>query len=203
MNGWLIYISSNIIQAFKKSTKYYNQLLEAENFSTLYHTFHKNSESVLEVGKEINLNQMLDASVYSIYSRFGFPTYSCKQVKNGVKYEILVYKRILNGMKTKIVYHVLNSKVATVSYRIKKSNEEQLQTLKNALAAHYNLELDQLPESFSLRDGQNRYLTFDTVYDIHIDVKLKNNRVYELLKTANRIPRQEKQTTEKSVEWSF
>ncbi len=105
-----------------------------------------------KVVTDLSTHRLVDfENIHQVFSKYGKPNYLKSNKSGGIVHDVVLYKRLINGLKSRIIYNFVNEHIASVSYTIQvvnKADEQLLDVfLKEKQVQQYNL-LKQRPQPF-------------------------------------------------------
>lgn len=127
-------LSSRVL---KGKPQYYRNLLSGETLSDLKQKVKESNSAANKTVTDLMTHQMaVSENIHQIFTKYGKPSYLKSNRSGGIVHDVVLYKRLINGLKSKVIYHFINEHIASVSYTIQvltKSDEQMLdQFLKGA-----------------------------------------------------------------------
>lgn len=154
---------------FNGKAGYNNTLIAGENLSVLKHRLKHNhpvslsSEAVLATP-----HLALGESINEVVSRFGRPAHISTHKTGGVRHDIVLYKRIIRGLKSRVVYNFINESVASVSFQISVATPQQLQNVNEFIAETYLKDPFPKDNQFSVIDSKGNKLDYNYAFDVKL-----------------------------------
>lgn len=146
---------------FTSSNKYWERSCMNETLTELRKRYRNASGSVIKASKLIDSDgKSLNSSIFDVLKKHGLPKMIHARKTGTVLHEIMLYKRIIRGMKTRIIYQFVEHQIATIEFQFTAETETHFQQLRAYLQ---RLVKDQdLPNeaSFSLVDDNGNRLDY-------------------------------------------
>lgn len=154
---------------------YFQGILSGENLSNLKNRFKQFVPSDHILDQDVSTQHLLKGTaLYDILNRFGRPAYiKANTYKGGVSHEILLYRRLIRGQKTKIIYHFINNQIASVSFKFTIANDQERERILQFVSERYlvnkphpvsgnieNYYMDRLGNKLIIEDTFDITLTF-------------------------------------------
>jgi hypothetical protein len=94
---------------------------------------------------DLSTHRLVDSeNIHQVFNKYGKPNYLKSNKSGGIKHDVVLYKRMINGLKSRIIYNFVNENIASVSYTIQvvnKADEQLLDTfLKEKQVQQYKRE---------------------------------------------------------------
>jgi hypothetical protein len=109
--------------------QYYRNLLSGETLSELKQRVKDSHSTANKVVTELSSQQMaVSETIHQVFSKYGKPSFLKSNRSGGIIHDVVLYKRLINGLKSKVIYHFVNESVASICYTIQVTtqNDEQL-----------------------------------------------------------------------------
>jgi hypothetical protein len=119
------FLSSRIL---KSRPKHYRKLLSNETLCNLKQRLKESQSAANKVVADLSTQKIeICNTIHQVFSTYGKPTYVKTHKSGGIVHDVVLYKRVINGLKSKVVYNFVNYHIASVSYVIQvvSKNDEQ------------------------------------------------------------------------------
>jgi hypothetical protein len=183
---------------FNGKAGYNTTLIAGENLAVLKHRLKHNHPIAL--GSEATLathHLALGDSINEIIQKFGRPAYVSTHKTGGVRHDIVLYKRIMRGLKSRVVYNFINDSVASVSFQISVATPQQLQNVNAFISETYLKDPFPGENQFSVIDGKGNKLDYNYAFDVKLTFI---NNDAEIIQNINAALYQNRYSHEKYVD---
>lgn len=183
---------------FSGKASYNSSIIAGENLSVLKHRL-KNNHQVELHSETILATRHLSFgdSIYEIIQKFGKPAYINTNKTGAIYHDVLLYKRIIRGLKSRVIYNFINGNVASVAFQISVSTPQQLQNVNEFVAATYLNAPFPGDNQFSVIDSKGNKLEYNYAFDVKLTFI---NNDPEIIQNINAALYQNKYTHEKHVD---
>lgn len=124
-------LSSRIL---KGKPKHYRNLLLGETLSDLKQRVKDSTSAANKTVTDLSTHQMaVSENIHQVFNKYGKPAYLKSNRSGGIVHDVVLYKRLINGLKSKVIYHFVNTHIASVSYTIQVTNKNDEQLLEHFL----------------------------------------------------------------------
>lgn len=125
------FLSSRIL---KGKPRYYSSLLSSETLADLKQRVKDSHLTANKVVSDLSTHKLTDSeNIHQVFSKYGKPNYVKSNKSGGIVHDVVLYKRIINGLKSRVVYNFVNENIASVSYTIQVANKSDEQLLHTFL----------------------------------------------------------------------
>jgi hypothetical protein len=134
------FFSSRIL---KGKPHYYRNLLRYETLTDLKQRIKESHTLANKVVADLSNHQLSECEhIDTVFNKFGKPDYLKSQNSGGIIHDVVLYKRLINGLQSKIIYNFINQRIASVSYTIQiitKNDEQKVDTFlkESSVAGNY------------------------------------------------------------------
>jgi hypothetical protein len=112
------------------SPKQYRKLLSNETLGNLKQRLKESHTSSNKVVADLSTQQLaICHNIHNVFNAYGKPAYVKTNKSGGIIHDVVLYKRMINGLKSKVVYNFVNQRIASVSYVIQvisKTDEQRV-----------------------------------------------------------------------------
>jgi hypothetical protein len=186
-------LSSKILN---NKPNYYRSLLSNETLPSLKQRF-KECHLIENIVVRDLSTQHLDVgqTINQVLIKYGRPAFIKSTKSGGIKHDVVLYKRLINGLKSKVVYNFINKDIASVSFNIQVTDESQEKRVNSFIEETYlsNTKATLHPVH-CLIDKTGNKLIYETVFDISLTFI---NNDPEIIQNINAAIYQEKYTNTK------
>jgi hypothetical protein len=138
-----------------------------ETMTELRNRYRNTPDKLIHASKLIDSNsKSLNSSIFDVLKKHGLPKMIQARKTGTVLHEIMLYKRMIRGMKTRIVYQFVEHQIATIQFQFAAEADIHFAQLRN-----YMQELAKgtdLPTegSFSLVDSNGNRLDYNEGFKV-------------------------------------
>jgi hypothetical protein len=183
---------------FNAKANYHNTLVAGENLSVLKHRLKYNHAISLHSDRALATNHLaLGDSLNEIIVKFGRPAFASTHKTGGVRHDVVLYKRIIRGLKSRVVYNFINGNVASVSFQISVATPQQLQNVNEFVATTYLKDPFPGDNQFSVTDSKGNKLDYNYAFDVKLTFI---NNDAEIIQNINSALYQNRYSHEKYVD---
>ncbi len=197
----LKYLSFKLLSKFPFTAKhhYHINLLAQETLANLKKRITHSSAIETKVKVDLSTPHLKSGnSLNDVLTKYGRPAFLKSHKSSGVVHDVILYKRMIYGQKSKIVYNFINEEVASIEFHIKIESSQQYQKVSNFVKTNY-LDNGTLHNMQCLIDPQGNKLYFENTFDISLTF-VNNNP--EIIQNINAALFQEKYTYNRYIERS-
>jgi hypothetical protein len=181
MKGYLRYINAKLCSRYSKRHKINNeQYLSDDTLYALHHQFNQTVEANQYVLVQDKVASLIGRSIYSVLATFGKPYCMRIEKNDAIKYEVVLYKKHIKGIKSRMTYHFINGKLVMLMYYFKKENPLQSEQILNIVSKVFGI----TPESdllFTAIDNHNNVLEVENAIDVTVALRTQSDDVKRLL----------------------
>ncbi|MCU0441546.1 MAG: hypothetical protein MUE96_04035 [Bacteroidia bacterium] len=152
---------------FTAKNKYWESSCMNETMTELRNRYRNTPDKLIHASKLIDSNsKSLNSSIFDVLKKHGLPKMIQARKTGTVLHEIMLYKRMIRGMKTRIVYQFVEHQIATIQFQFAAEADIHFAQLRN-----YMQELAKgtdLPTegSFSLVDSNGNRLDYNEGFKV-------------------------------------
>ena len=133
-------IKLNLFYRDSPRKHYYASIVDKANLHQIFQQVRCKTESVFNTDSTILFKKLdLNSGMYEFVKRLGVPKYKSTTFYHNSRHNTYIYKTNFQGHKAKIVIHTLDNTILTCAYDFEIINTEQLNQIKLAFFAKYNL----------------------------------------------------------------
>jgi hypothetical protein len=192
---------------FNRKSSYNENILAGETLFSLKQKMKQTPEYQTVSQIDLSTNHLsIGSTIHEVYGRYGKPAHQQTIKVDGTTHDVVLYKRIMNGMKAKIIYNFVDEILASVSFHIRTETPEEKARVQLFVKSTYLIN-DVLPSSHCLcvSDASGNKLIYENTFDSSLT--FINNKP-EVLSAINAALYQDqfsstKQQTSTSFELSF
>ncbi len=197
----LKYLSFKILSKLPFNSKhhYHINLLAQETLANLKKRITQSSLVESRVKVDLSTQHLKSGeSLTDVLAKYGRPVFIKSHKSSGIVHDVILYKRMIQGQKSKIVYNFINGEVAAIEFHIKIESASQYEKVSNFVKKKY-LENGPLHNLQCLIDPNGNKLYFENTFDISLTF-VNNNP--EIIQNINAALFQEKYTYNRYTERS-
>lgn len=125
------FLSSRILNG---KPRHYAKLLSSETLAELKQRVKDSHSLANKVVADLSTHRLVDSeNIHQVFSKYGKPNYVKSNRSGGIVHDVVLYKRIINGLKSRIIYNFVNENIASISYTIQVVNKTDEQLLDDFL----------------------------------------------------------------------
>jgi hypothetical protein len=165
---------------------YASSLMTGETLQVLKNRLKHNEP--LEKITESNLDTThlnIGNSLLEVLGRYKKPKMLNRQKVGGIKHDLLLYKRFINGLKSRVLYNFVNENIASVTFQISLSIPQHLAVINQFIANNY---LDgEFPENsnhFAIVDAKGNKLIYEYAFDVKLTYVNNNAEIIQNVNVA-------------------
>lgn len=108
----------------------------------------------------------LGSNIHEVYERFGKPAHQRTLKLADTTHEVVLYKRIISGLRSKIIYNFVDKQLVSVSFHIRTFDPHDKLKVENFVKSTYtgNLNLESTNHS-CLTDAEGNKFIFENTFD--------------------------------------
>lgn len=129
-------------------------------------------------------NKSFDRSLFDILDEFGKPFYIHTHKTGSVKHQVLFYKSIIKGFKTRIVYNFIDYKMATISFQFTIFEYTQLEMIHAYIEETFLHQSKPKSNQFCIVDDLGNKLEYNYTFDLHLTFINNNREVIQNINSA-------------------
>jgi hypothetical protein len=183
---------------FNAKANYNNSLVAGENLSVLKHRLKHIHQTALHSDTVLATHHLaLGEELDQIITKFGRPAHVSTHKTGGVCHDVVLYKRIIRGLKSRVIYNFINGSVASVSFQISVATPQQLQNVNEFIASTYLKDPFPGENQFSVTDSKGNKLDYNYAFDVRLTFI---NNDAEIIQNINAALYQNRYSHEKYVD---
>jgi hypothetical protein len=155
---------------FNGKAGYNSNLVAGENLSVLKQRLKQNHKLALHSSNKLATDHLaLGDSLLQIIKDYGRPSYVQTHKTGGVTHDVILYKRIIKGLKSRVIYNFINDAVASVTFQISVGTPQQLSNVNQFIANTY-LDSEAFPSEnqFTVLDNKGNKLDYNYTFDVKL-----------------------------------
>lgn len=107
-----------------------------------------------------------DLTLFDILNKYGKPFYLGSNKTGKIKHDVMLYKQMMHGIKTRIIYNFVNNKIATIAFQFTIFSPAQLESIQKHLSETFAAEPLPKTSHFNLRDQKGNRLEYNYTFDL-------------------------------------
>jgi hypothetical protein len=123
------FLSSRILN---RKPSHYRHILSRETLSDLKQRVKDSHLVANKVVTDLSTHKIaVSENIHQVFNKYGKPSYLKSNKSGGIVHDVVLYKRLINGLKSQVIYHFVNQNIASVSYTVQvlsKTDEHLLHT---------------------------------------------------------------------------
>ena len=176
----------NSSKVFNKKIGYYNSLLAAETLINLKQRIRQPAFLEKKVDVDLSTQHLnIGENINHVFKHYGCPTYFKSNKLGGVIHDVVMYKRIINGQKSKVIYNFINGTTASIGFNITISNKHESEKVTSFIKETYFKQIDtDFNTSLSGVDNNGNRLLVENTFDITLTYINYNPEIIQNINAA-------------------
>lgn len=182
----LRYLSFKLLSKlpFNSKQHYHINLLAQETLVNLKKRISQSSTVESRVKVDLSTSHLKSGeSLSDVLTKYGRPAFLKSHKSAGVIHDVILYKRMIQGLKSKIVYSFINEEVAAIEFHIKIESALQYEKVSNFVKKKY-LDNGALQNMHCLIDPNGNKLYFENTFDISLTFVNNNPEIIQNINAA-------------------
>jgi|GEM_PF-3458804 hypothetical protein len=181
MKAYIYYIYAIFLSKYSSRQKANNiQHLSNDTLYALNHHLNQPQNDSTYVYVQDRVSMLIGRSLLYIIDKFGKPYCFRTEKKEGIRYEVLLYKKQIRGLKTRITYHFLNGELVMLNYYFKKEHPEDLARMNKVIGKLFGINVSG-KDLFTATDCSNNAIEFENTIDLRITLRTRDPQVLKLI----------------------
>ena len=181
MKAYIDYFYAMLLSKYSRRQKANNvQHLSNDSLYALNHQLNQPQNDTIYVYVQDRVSLLLGRSLLYIVGKFGKPYCFRLEKKEGLRYEVMLYKKQIRGIKTRITYHFLNGELVMLNYYFKKEHTEELDRMNKVIGKLFGINVAG-KDIYSATDCNNNAIEFENTIDLRITLRTRSPQVLKLL----------------------
>lgn len=155
------------VSLFNRKSAYNENILTGETLFSLKQKMKITPEYHVKQGVLLSTNHLpIGSTIHEVYNRYGKPAHQ-RMVKVGeTTHDVVMYKRILNNMKAKIIYNFVNEDLISVTYHFKTVSPEEKERVLNFVKSTYLVDIEVPTSHYTcVSDAYGNKLIYENTFD--------------------------------------
>jgi hypothetical protein len=154
---------------FSTKANYNSNLVAGENLSVLKQRLKNNNQTEFQSSASLATEHLsLGDSLFEIIRNYGRPAYINTYKTGGIRHDVVLYKRIIRGLKSRVIYNFINSDVASITFQISVATLKQLENVNEFVANTYLDGKFPAESQFCVLDSKGNKLEYNYTFDVKL-----------------------------------
>ncbi len=161
------YYKLTMLSPFTKKD-YSSSLLTGETLAVLRQRIKAYQYKEISTSKDIiGKNLLIGQNLNQILKQNGRPTCIQSNRTSKIQHDVVLYKRIIKGIKSKVLYNLINNQIASVSFILQAHTPEELEKVNQFIISSYADEgFNDLQHLTCFVDRQGHKLIYENAFDV-------------------------------------